>query len=208
VIHKKFNTFTINNLTTRHCAKPRNVSGNTLEPELKMISEEQKRYILQNKKWSFTVNDVFIRYVIFVPILLITFLIFTYIIRKFSRMIFVDFIIVGILLMCVVSCSFYCLKKIKSESKFEEINSGKTNSEIIESASNKWNDIKWLLKENNESIIVFSDIIVGFRQENIITIIRKSDCIFLINSRSNGNQPFTFWRNKENLTNLKSILNN
>ncbi len=173
-----------------------------------MISEEQKQYILQNKKWSFTVNDVFIRYVIFVPILLITFLIFTYIIRKFSRMIFVDFIIVGILLMSVVLCSFYCLKKIKSESKFEEINSGKTNSEIIESASNKWNDIKWFLKENNESIIVFSDIIVGFRQENIITIIRKSDCSFLINSRSNGNQPFTFWRNKENLTNLKSILNN
>ncbi len=173
-----------------------------------MISEEQKRYILQNKKWSFTVNDVFIRYVIFVPILLITFLIFTYIIRKFSRMIFVDFIIVSILLMCVVLCSFYCLKKIKSESKFEEINSGKTNSEIIESASNKWNDIKWLLKENNESIIVFSDIIIGFRQENIITIIRKSDCSFLINSRSNGNQPFTFWRNKENLINLKSILNN
>ena len=172
-----------------------------------MISEEQKQYILQNKKWSFTVNDIFIRYVIFIPILLITSLIFTYMIRKFSKMFFDDFLIVCALLMFIVLCSFYCLKRIKSESKFEEIKSGKTNSEIIESASNKWNDIKWLLKESDESIIVFSDIIVGFRQENIITIIKNSDCTFLINSRSNGNQPFTIWRNNENLSNLKNILN-
>lgn len=187
--------------------KPRDVSGTTLELKPKMISEEQKQYVLQNKKWSFTVNDVFIRYVIFVPILLITSLIFTYMIRKFSRMFFDDFLIVGAILMFMVLCSFYCLKRIKSESKFEEIKSGKTNSEIIESASNKWNDIKWLLKESDESIIVFSDIILGFRQENIITIIKNSDCTFLINSRSNGNQPFTIWRNNENLSNLKNILN-
>ena len=118
-----------------------------------------------------------------------------------------DFINTGIMLLILTLCFIFCLKKIKAERKFEEIECKTTNTEIIESVSNNWNELKWILKSNDESTIVFSDIIVGFRQENIITIIKNSDCTFLINSRSNGNQPFTIWRNNENLSNLKNILN-
>lgn len=172
-----------------------------------MISEEQKNYILKNKKWSFEMNDIPIRYGIFIPILIFGFILFTYIIRKYSIMVLTDFLNTGIMLLILTLCFIFCLKKIKAESRFEEIVCKRTNIEIIESVSKNWNELKWILKSNDESSIVFSDIIVGFRQENIITIIKNSDCTLLINSRSNGNQPFTIWRNNKNLLNLINILN-
>ena len=173
-----------------------------------MISEEQKQYIIHSNRWPFSIIDIFIRYIIFVPIFSITTLILTFVIKKFSKLIYIDFLIIAFLLVFMILCSYYSFKKIKSESKFEEVISRKTVNQIIESITNNWGELKWRLKENNETIIVFSDFDYGYRQENLITIIKNSDCTFLINSRSNGNQPFTFGRNKNNLENLKTILKN
>ena len=171
-----------------------------------MLSEKQKVYILENKKWPFRFNDIFIQYGIFIPIILFGFILFAFLSKKYSIMELNEFIISGLLIIFLAFCTFISIKKINGELKFEEIESKKSNTEITECITENWNELKWILKDNKESTIVYSDIIVGFRQENIITIIKNSNSTFLINSRSNGNQPFTFWRNDKNISNLKKII--
>lgn len=161
------------------------------------MTSKTKKYIIENLKWPITSLDYLGKYfIMFFPFIMI----YAGLGKSTDNNVELNLIGVGII-------SFiYIIYRIESERKFRELLFKKDLSTL---------EIGKLLEKNGWILTNWSDGVIQLRtnssysyESQTVTIIRITKEKILVNTQPNGKPPFTFFKDKLNYNQVKSVLNN
>jgi uncharacterized membrane protein len=159
------------------------------------MTQNSKAYIIKNLKWPISNLSYISNYfILIVPIALISIAITEY---ERGNKILGSFL-TGLFLL------FFIVYRIETERKFTELVLTKdlSTSEIGKILTKN----NWSLVNQEDGILEFSTNVSSFSWGEIVTIIKVSKYVILINSQPSGRNPFTLFKDKINYNIIKSIL--